>query len=107
MNETQGAQRAWGPRGRRHFSRRWTNAAPLAGGSTGTRSPPPSRDAKHKARQCSFISYCPPLVPAQPPRRRVASPEGAMVAFLPIPRDVACIVEQMAALAEMLSRKPG
>ena len=29
------------------------------------------------------------------------------MAFLPIPPDVARIVEQLAALAEMLSRQPG
>ena len=39
--------------------------------------------------------------------RIVASAEGAMVAFLPIPPDVARIAEQMTALAEMLSRKSG
>ena len=39
--------------------------------------------------------------------RIVASAEVVMVAFLPIPPDVDLIAEQMTALAEMLSRKPG
>ena len=108
MNEHQGAQRAWTPEETTALLAAVEQCRATGGQLDwhAIAATIPGRGAQ--SAQCSFISCCPPLVPAQPPRRRVASPEGAVVAFLPIPPDgVARIVEQMAALAELLSRKPG
>jgi hypothetical protein len=80
MSETQAARRAWAPE---------ETAALLAAveqcRATGGQldwhaiaAAIPGRGAQSAAVQ--FYK----LEPAQPPRRRVASPEGAMVAFLPI-----------------------